>query len=65
MMVIDNKYNIGQLVYLETDVDQKQRVVVGLIITKNEIRYELSCGIESTWHYTFEISLEINVLIKN
>ena len=62
-MVIDNRFEISQEVYLKTDIDQKKRIITGLIITKNDIRYELASGVESTWHYDYEVSLEINVLI--
>lgn len=63
MMVIDNKYNYEQQVYLKTDVDQKLRIVTGLLIRPNGlISYELSCGTECRWHYDFEISTEKDVL---
>ena len=64
MMVIDNKYEFGQEVYLKTDVDQRVRIVTSLIIRPNGcISYELSCGVDTRWHYDFEISTEKNVLI--
>jgi hypothetical protein len=63
MMVIDNKYDYEQQVYLKTDVDQKLRIVTGLLIRPNGlISYELSCGTECRWHYDFEISTEKDVL---
>lgn len=63
MMVIDNKYDYEQQVYLKTDVDQKVRIVTGLLIRPNGlISYELSCRTEARWHYDFEISTEKDVL---
>lgn len=62
-MVIDNKYDFGQQVYLLTDSDQKLRIVTGMCIRPNGcISYEVTCGTDSRWHYDFEISTEKNVL---
>lgn len=64
MMVIDNKYGFGQEVYLKTDTDQKLRIITGMLLRPNGlVSYELSCGIDSRWHYDFEISTEKNVLM--
>lgn len=63
MMVVDNKYEFGQEVYLKTDVDQKIRLVTGLLVRPNgSMSYELSCGTECRWHYDFEISTVKDVL---
>jgi hypothetical protein len=65
MMVIDNKYEFGQEVCLKTDVDQKVRLVTGLLVRPNgSMSYELSCGTESRWHYDFEISTDKDVVMK-
>jgi hypothetical protein len=65
MMVIDNKYGFSQEVYLKTDIDQKVRIVTGMLIRPNGcISYELSCGTDSRWHYDFEISTEKDVVMK-
>lgn len=57
MMVIDNKFEIGEIVYLITDEDQKKRVITALnIYPDNVILYELSCGSSASKHYAFEIS---------
>jgi hypothetical protein len=57
------KFNIEDIVFLITDVDQKPRIVTGLIIRKNSIIYYLTCGIDETTHYDFEIVKEKNYLI--
>ena len=65
MMVIDNKYEIGDIVYLTTDPDQAKRVVTSIHIRPNEqITYELSCGSHASDHYDFEISDEKTVLVE-
>jgi hypothetical protein len=65
MMLIENKFNIGDTVYLKTDTDQNERIVTGLNIRLNSISYALSCGENESYHYEFEISKEKNILKKN
>lgn len=65
MMVIDNKFSIGQIVWLKTDTEQLQRIVTAIkICGDNSFFYELSCGKECSDHYDFEISDEVNNEIK-
>ena len=63
MMVIENKYNIGETVYLVTDEDQKPRIVTGINVTVTGIRYNLVNGDTDTYHYELEMSAEENILI--
>ena len=56
-MYIDEKHKIGSVVYLLTDEDQLKRVVTGIVVRSgNYIEYELSCGIERSYHVETEIS---------
>ena len=58
-MVIENKYDIGQVVYLKTDPDQLARIVISMeIYAQGEIQYKLSCGSNFSYHYDFEITEE-------
>ncbi len=57
-MVIDNKYNIGDIVYVTTDQEQLPRVVVCIKITQGELIYVVYQSITSSEHYDFEISKE-------
>ena len=59
-MVIDNKFAIGDIVYLHTDTDQSKRIVTGIILTMNSMIYELSCGDSHSKHYDFEITRQVN-----
>lgn len=61
-MIIDNKFNIGDLVYLKTDNDQSQRMIISISVRKRDLVYELSFGSVSSWHYEFEITEEKDVL---
>jgi len=65
MMLIDTKFNIGDTVYLQTDIDQKKRLVTGYYVRKTSISYLLSCGTDESTHYDFEITEDINVLITS
>lgn len=63
MIVIENKYEIGETVFLKTDADQKARIIIGIKIYKaGEIMYELVSGTEQSSHYDFEISTEKNLI---
>lgn len=65
MMIIDNKYDFGDEVYLKTDADQLLRIVTAIHAhPSGQIIYQLSCGTMSSEHYDFEISREVNELIK-
>jgi len=57
-MIINNKFNFTDIVYLITDVDQKERVVTGFRVSNYDIVYELCCGEDESIHYDFEISSE-------
>lgn len=61
-MIIENKFNIGDLVYLKTDNDQSQRMIVSISVRRKDLVYEVSFGSVSSWHYEFEISEEKDVL---
>jgi hypothetical protein len=65
MMVIDNKYEIGEDVYLKTDLDQQLRIVTAIHVhPSGQIIYVLAYGTMASEHYDFEISREVNELIK-
>jgi hypothetical protein len=57
------KYKIGDMVYLKTDSDQKERMITGILVRQNNnYRYYLTCGTEETSHYDFEMSYKADVL---
>lgn len=61
--VIEFRFDIGELVYLKTDVAQSPRIVFCYKVYKGEILYDLACGTVTSSHYEFEISTEINVIL--
>jgi len=60
---IDVEFEIGEVVYLKTDIDQHQRIVTAIQITASGVLYRLAFGAADTWHYDIEISTEKNVLV--
>ena len=63
MMVIQNSFEIGELVYLKTDKEQNPRIIYCIKVYKSENIYELACGTTTSSHYEFELSKEVNVLM--
>ncbi len=63
MMIIDNKFNIGDTVFLKLDEEQKPRIVIMLYVMETAIRYLISNGKEETVHYHFELSSDKNINI--
>ena len=57
-------FNIGDYVYLKTDIDQHRRTITGYTVRFNEITYLLSLGEDESTHYELEISDEIDILLK-
>ena len=64
-MIVDNKYHLGDIVYLTTDPEQSGRIVVEIVVTKGDVMYRVSLGTTTTIHYEFELSAEVNILAKN
>ena len=65
-MTIDNKYTLGETVFLRTDEEQLPRIVTAICVRGNNyITYELSMGIETIWHVEEEIDYEENDYYKN
>ncbi len=54
--VIDNKYEIGEEIYLKTDDEQLRRIVFAFVVTKDSVLYRCCCGVQVSDHYDFELS---------
>lgn len=60
---IPNALYLGQMVWLKTDVEQRQRMIIGILENINGSKeYKLACGDNQTWHFSNEISLEKDVI---
>lgn len=56
-MEINNTFELGEYLYLKTDVDQLQRLVVGIVICiDGGLLYDVSCGTNTTKHYPHELT---------
>lgn len=65
MMVVENKYEIKDRVYLVTDAEQSIRIVCAITIyASGVLLYRLACGADTSEHYDFEISSEKELQIK-
>lgn len=66
MMIIDNKFNFWDIVYLKTDPDQEKRIVTEMKLIGSmgaiSILYLLSCGSQISNHYEEEISSEKDIV---
>ena len=56
------EFNIEQVVYLKTDLEQRPRMVTGITLRPhNSVTYELAEGNNSSWHYGIEITKEKSI----
>lgn len=63
-MIINNKFNLGQVVYLRTDIEQQARIVTLLEISPGgTIIYGLTCGTQDSKHFDIEITEERDALM--
>ena len=63
-MLIDNKFEFGDIVYLKTDKEQVERIVVEFLVSQDSVMYRLSAGVHSDIYYDVEISKEKNILVN-
>lgn len=53
-MIVDTKYEFGEMVKLKHDSEGLKRMVVAVTIAGSMLpRYCLVCGINESWHYDF------------
>lgn len=64
-IIIDNKYNIGDTVYLITDKEQLPRIVFCFIVYRQEIIYRTAAGTVTSDHYDFELTETKNILVND
>lgn len=59
---IEIDHDIGDIVYLITDIEQSERLVVSITLLPGGVPYySLACGTEETEHYAIEISGEKDI----
>lgn len=63
MYKLESAYNFGDVVYLRTDLEQREYLITGVHFRPNSVSYSISnCGVEFTV-YPFEITNERNKLL--
>jgi hypothetical protein len=58
----NTEFEIGELCYLKTDIDQQERIVTGIMQRPNCILYYLSLGCNETVHYSIEMTKTKDIL---
>lgn len=65
MMIIDNKFDLKEFVYIKTDPDQLKRIITAIIVCPdNSYLYECTLGAAATKHYDFELATEPDMSLK-
>jgi hypothetical protein len=63
-MLIDNEFELGETVYLKTDIEQLKRIVTKIGVQMGGLlTYQLCCGTEDGCHYECEISREQHAVL--
>lgn len=57
-------FNIGEIVYLKTDIHQYKFIITMIQIDFTGALYQLCCGTEKSWHYSIEISRDKDILLS-
>ena len=64
MIKISNVFDIGEIVFLRTDDEQRERIVTGILIKGDgSVIYSLACGVMETEHYGFEITKDKTLML--
>ena len=62
-MRIDNKFNIGDHVYIITDPEQMKGIITAIIISSKDVIYQVSRDTHSERFFDFELSYDKDKLI--
>lgn len=63
MMIIENEFEIRDIVYIKTDRDQLPRQVLSIKVNPDgKLLYGVGCGTSDSWHWDFELSKEKNTV---
>lgn len=64
MIKISNVLDIGEIVFLRTDDEQRERIVTGILIKGDgSVTYLLACSVTETEHYGFEITKDKTLML--
>ena len=64
MMIIDNKFELGQTVYLKVDEDQNPYIVISLFIDSGgAVQYNISGKTGTRYVYDVELQEEKKIIV--
>lgn len=64
-ITIDTEFDIEEIVYLKTDIDQRPRQIVSFEVFKQgEILYKVIQSNLASYHYEFELSRDKDILFS-
>lgn len=58
----NTEFEIGEIVYLKTDIEQRERIVTGIMQRPESISYYLSINENESCHYSIEITRYKDIL---
>ena len=64
MRTIDNKFEIGDLVYIVTDTEQEPGLIICIEVYQGDLLYRVAQGHNNDSFYDFELSREKNEVLK-
>lgn len=59
---MDVQFVWGDTVFLKTDPDQLPRMIVGVVVKKSHVMYEVVKGETTSYHYDYEMAREKDVI---
>lgn len=55
-MVVNLPFNFGEMVYLRTDPEKRERIVCEVrLMGSSNLLIAVACENETSWHYPFEL----------
>lgn len=65
-ITFDAIFELGEIVYLKTDIDQKPRILIYYKVdTSNEVLYCVNQATYESYHYSIELSRTKDVIITS
>jgi hypothetical protein len=65
IMVVNNQFELGSIVYLKTDLLQLPRIITGIqICADGGMLYKCAQGQDVDWHYEVELSENVDIVLK-
>lgn len=64
ILEVETAFELKQTAYLRTDLQQRPRIVTGIVVRERGVLYELSCGTDASWHAGYEMATEPDTVLK-